>query len=230
MELSWRYRPLRRRFLPGNVFFENGDIECGYMTKQIATEEAGMDEPISELDYEFEDHEQEELIVCGAGGCDSVFEDTLSYESHYNSCHRNVCSVCNCSFPSSRTLDCHLEEKHDVLFSLMATSSMPYQCVVSGCSERFASPSDRRDHLIAVHQYPHDFVFIDKLEKKEKREAMETDETGRENTPVVRVPHVVSFGRGAKMWRSHRQRNKGKTGGSDFERKQEGTASPFFKT
>ena len=213
MELSWRFRPLKRRFLPGNVYFEDGDRCCAGFTKQIPTEEP--------LGVEFELHEQQSTaerrsIVCGAPGCDCVFGDTPSYESHYDSCHRNVCGVCSRSFPSSRALDRHLEETHDSLFGVLAASSMAYQCIVSGCTQRFVSPSQRREHLIEIHQYPYDYVFLDKSEDKMEDsgacEAMETDSGGRGSRgDVNRVPDVISFGRGAKtLCGSHRQKRKGR--------------------
>jgi hypothetical protein len=92
---------------------------------------------------------------------------------------------------------------------------MAYQCIVSGCTQRFKSPPERREHLIDVHQYPYDYVFLDKSENKTTDgatcEAMETDGGGR-----GQVPYVISFGRGAKtLCGNHRQKGKGRKSGKN---------------
>jgi len=43
----------------------------------------------------------------------------LRFENHYNSVHRNACSVCFRFFPNQHLLDLHLAEQHDQMFQLM---------------------------------------------------------------------------------------------------------------
>ena len=42
------------------------------------------------------------------------------YESHYNSVHKNVCSICRRFYPTNHLLDIHLLEWHDSMFELLA--------------------------------------------------------------------------------------------------------------
>uniref|UniRef100_A0A8C3EL61 Uncharacterized protein n=1 Tax=Corvus moneduloides TaxID=1196302 RepID=A0A8C3EL61_CORMO len=96
---------------------------------------------------------------CHISGCSQVFDTLESYEHHYNTLHRNVCSFCKRSFPSGNLLDIHILEWHDSLFQIMAEKQNMYQCLVEGCTEKFKSSKDRKDHLVTVHLYPADFRF-----------------------------------------------------------------------
>ncbi|KAL7992834.1 hypothetical protein Chor_017090 [Crotalus horridus] len=108
---------------------------------------------------------------CQIGGCSQVFNTLESYEHHYNMLHRNVCSSCKRSFPSTHLLDVHILEWHDSLFQIMAEKQNMYQCLVESCPEKFKSSKDRKDHLITVHRYPSDFRF-DKSLKAQRKEKM----------------------------------------------------------
>ncbi|KFP36687.1 Zinc finger protein 511, partial [Chlamydotis macqueenii] len=99
-----------------------------------------------------------------------------------------------------------------------------YKCLVEGCSEKFKSSKDRKDHLVAVHLYPADFRFDRPKKVKsvpmdvsvEMAEQCQVDpmETGpSENMEIPqpaaglavlekrlcksRVPSTVCFGQGA---------------------------------
>ncbi|NXJ68565.1 ZN511 protein, partial [Rostratula benghalensis] len=96
---------------------------------------------------------------CHISGCCQVFDTLEGYEHHYNTLHRNVCSFCKRSFPSGHLLDIHILEWHDSLFQIMAEKENMYKCLVEGCTEKFKSSKDRKDHLVTVHLYPADFRF-----------------------------------------------------------------------
>ncbi|NXI74706.1 ZN511 protein, partial [Anseranas semipalmata] len=98
-------------------------------------------------------------FCCHISGCSQVFDTLESYEHHYNTLHRNVCSFCKRSFPSGHLLDIHILEWHDSLFQIMAEKQNMYKCLVEGCAEKFKSSKDRKDHLVTVHLYPADFRF-----------------------------------------------------------------------
>ncbi|XP_010084538.1 PREDICTED: zinc finger protein 511, partial [Pterocles gutturalis] len=98
-------------------------------------------------------------FTCHISGCCQVFDTLDSYEHHYNTLHRNVCSFCKRSFPSGHLLDIHILEWHDSLFQIMAEKQNMYRCLVEGCVEKFKSSKDRKDHLVTVHLYPADFRF-----------------------------------------------------------------------
>ncbi|XP_030309247.1 zinc finger protein 511 [Calypte anna] len=96
---------------------------------------------------------------CHISGCCQVFDTLEGFEHHYNTLHRNVCSYCKRSFPSGHLLDIHILEWHDSLFQIMAEKQNMYKCLVEGCTEKFKSSKDRKDHLITVHLYPANFRF-----------------------------------------------------------------------
>nr|XP_033796700.1 zinc finger protein 511 isoform X2 [Geotrypetes seraphini] len=103
-------------------------------------------------------------FCCHVDDCSQFFDTLEGYEHHYNTLHRNVCSFCKRSFPSERFLDAHILEWHDSLFQVMSEKQNMYKCLVEGCTEKFKTSRDRKEHLIKVHLYPSDFRF-DKSEK-----------------------------------------------------------------
>ncbi|XP_071604963.1 zinc finger protein 511 isoform X2 [Heliangelus exortis] len=115
---------------------------------------------------------------CHISGCCQVFDTLEGFEHHYNTLHRNVCSYCKRSFPSGHLLDIHILEWHDSLFQIMAEKQNMYKCLVEGCTEKFKSSKDRKDHLVTIHLYPANFRF-DKPKK------------------VKRIPSTICFGQGA---------------------------------
>ncbi|XP_056387184.1 zinc finger protein 511 isoform X2 [Hyla sarda] len=96
---------------------------------------------------------------CQVADCAQLFDTLESFEHHYNTLHRNVCSTCKRSFPSVRLLDIHILEWHDSLFQIMAEKTSMFQCLVEGCMEKFETSGKRKNHLIKAHLYPSDFRF-----------------------------------------------------------------------
>lgn len=98
-------------------------------------------------------------FCCHIAGCSQLFDTLENYEHHYNAFHRNVCSSCKRSFPSTHLLDIHILEWHDSLFQILAAKQSMYQCLIESCTEKFKTFSDRKKHLVKVHGYPSDFRF-----------------------------------------------------------------------
>ncbi|WAR04088.1 ZN511-like protein [Mya arenaria] len=92
------------------------------------------------------------------------------YESHYNSCHRHVCSTCSRAFPIDHLLSMHMLENHDAMFAVLAEKQP--MCLLADCGSKFKDGKSRRNHMVKVHHYPANFRFD-------------------------RVPNNISFGHGA---------------------------------
>ncbi|XP_006880176.1 PREDICTED: zinc finger protein 511 [Elephantulus edwardii] len=160
---------------------------------------------------------------CQVAGCSQAFDTLESYEHHYHTLHRSVCSICKRAFPSSHLLDSHLLEWHDSFFQVLAEKQDMYQCLVEGCEEKFKTSRDRKDHMVRHHLYPTDFRF-DKPKKNKgylpataealgshgehsEGDVMEVCSEGHEMPPTVpvgetellpsRVPATICFGQGA---------------------------------
>ncbi|XP_063262248.1 zinc finger protein 511 isoform X2 [Prinia subflava] len=142
------FAPRRLHLGPQHPLFEDGDVHRHLYLQGVLTslEEVAERPKVSEFS-------------CHISGCSQVFDTLESYEHHYNTLHRNVCSFCKRSFPSGHLLDIHILEWHDSLFQIMAEKQNMYQCLVEGCTEKFKSSKDRKDHLVTVHLYPADFRF-----------------------------------------------------------------------
>uniref|UniRef100_U3J3D5 Zinc finger protein 511 n=1 Tax=Anas platyrhynchos platyrhynchos TaxID=8840 RepID=U3J3D5_ANAPP len=130
-------------------------------------------------------------FCCHISGCSQVFDTLEGYEHHYNTLHRNVCSFCKRSFPSGHLLDIHILEWHDSLFQIMAEKQNMYKCLVEGCTEKFKSSKDRKDHLVTIHLYPADFRFGRPKKVKRSHKCVLTD------VSLSRVPSTICFGQGA---------------------------------
>ncbi|XP_022093038.1 zinc finger protein 511-like isoform X2 [Acanthaster planci] len=217
---SWSYVPRRRRILPEDTFFQDGNLELSLAHKQMPIEDTEQDDYLT----------RHEDFKCHVIGCGQSFTTVLSYEVHYNGAHRNICHDCRRSYPSNHLLDIHVLESHDSLFEVMATKQPMYQCLVESCREKFADAQHRREHLIKDHHYPADFRFQKGIAKPRSpgkprqtgEEAMETEapvdgdthcdtvpatHSDRPKTTCVehqapvenrqrRVPVNISFGRG----------------------------------
>ena len=57
---------------------------------------------------------------CAQTGCRYAALDAFGLEAHYASAHAHVCDTCRRILPTSRLLEMHVLETHDVLFKLMA--------------------------------------------------------------------------------------------------------------
>uniref|UniRef100_A0A8C5QBI0 Zinc finger protein 511 n=1 Tax=Leptobrachium leishanense TaxID=445787 RepID=A0A8C5QBI0_9ANUR len=142
------FNPVRVRFPREHEFFEDGDVHRQLYLK-------GILQSIREV----EERTKVSEFRCQTTGCAQFFDTLESYEHHYNTLHRNVCSICKRSFPSARLLDIHILEWHDTFFQLMAEKENMYQCLVEGCLKKFKTSQERKDHLIKIHLYPSDFRF-----------------------------------------------------------------------
>lgn len=80
-------------------------------------------------------------FTCQVAGCCQVFDTLESYEHHYHTLHRNVCSFCRRAFPSVHLLDTHILEWHDSLFQILSER----QDMVGEAS---ASPRPECSHLV----------------------------------------------------------------------------------
>ncbi|XP_055517570.1 LOW QUALITY PROTEIN: zinc finger protein 511 [Leucoraja erinacea] len=133
--------------LRDDPFFEDGDIHRHLYLRNATSGAGEMERPkVSEF-------------CCHIAGCSQLFDTLENYEHHYNAFHRNVCSSCKRSFPSTHLLDIHILEWHDSLFQIMAAKQSMYQCLIESCTEKFKTFSDRKKHLVKVHGYPSDFRF-----------------------------------------------------------------------
>ncbi|XP_040293407.1 zinc finger protein 511 [Bufo bufo] len=140
-------------------FFEGGDVHRHLYLQDVFTSIAEVEAKSSISEF-----------PCEVADCDQLFDTLKSYEHHYNTLHRNVCSICKISFPSVRLLDIHIFEGHDSLFQIMAENTNMFQCLVEGCMEKFKTIGERRNHLIKSHLYPSDFQF-DKPERNKSEES-----------------------------------------------------------
>ncbi|XP_072281336.1 zinc finger protein 511 [Pyxicephalus adspersus] len=150
------FTPSTVRFSRDHDFFEDGDVHRHLYLEDVLT---GIGE--------VEQRPKVSEFHCQMAGCSQIFDTLESYELHYNTLHRNVCSTCRRSFPSARLLDVHILEWHDSLFEIMAEKTNMFQCLVEGCVEKFKTAAKRKDHLIKTHLYPSNFRF-DKPKKNKK--------------------------------------------------------------
>lgn len=147
-KLSWSWITTKRLMKTDSPLFEEGNIICCLATKHVTYKE-DVDDIL----------ERKPTFNCGIGTCDKSFQSLAEYESHYNSIHRNVCSICRRFYPSSHLLDIHLLEWHDSMFELMAEKQHMFQCLIPTCSMKLANRKQRKNHMIKVHKYPSNFRF-----------------------------------------------------------------------
>ncbi|XP_028401327.1 zinc finger protein 511-like isoform X2 [Dendronephthya gigantea] len=159
----WSFSPCKRMYPPGHAFFEDGDIFCSVLSKQIVL----PDDPV--------DLEHREEIVCDLIGCHQIFHNVDSYEAHYDSYHRNICLECRRTFPSNFLLELHILENHDVLFKLMSNAKYTHRCLVENCPDKFSDDAERKEHLVKVHKYPANFRF-NRPSRKQRKIAKDTSD------------------------------------------------------
>ncbi|XP_006147010.1 zinc finger protein 511 [Tupaia chinensis] len=136
------------RFPRDHEFFEDGDVQRHLYLQDVLTQVAEMPERPRVPEF-----------TCQVAGCCQVFDALEDYEHHYHTLHRNVCSFCKRAFPSEHLLDAHILEWHDSLFQILSEKQDMYQCLVEGCTEKFKTSKDRKDHMVRLHLYPADFRF-----------------------------------------------------------------------
>ncbi|CAH2321642.1 zinc finger 511 [Pelobates cultripes] len=178
---------LRVRFPREHEFFEDGDVHRQLYLKGILRSIREVEEGTKVAEFR-----------CQNEGCFQLFNTLESYEHHYNTLHRNACSICKRSFPSPRLLDIHILEWHDAFFQIMSEKDNMFLCLVEGCMEKFKTGRERKDHLIKVHLYPSDFRF-DKPQKNKSKTKQDRNvakalsmETDHMEEPAVESMDVVS--------------------------------------
>uniref|UniRef100_A0A2K6CYF8 Zinc finger protein 511 n=1 Tax=Macaca nemestrina TaxID=9545 RepID=A0A2K6CYF8_MACNE len=139
-------RPVR--FPREHEFFEDGDVQRHLYLQDVLMQVADAPEK-----------PRVPAFACQVAGCCQVFDALDDYEHHYHTLHGNVCSFCKRAFPSGHLLDAHILEWHDSLFQILSERQDMYQCLVEGCTEKFKTSRDRKDHLVRIHLYPVDFRF-----------------------------------------------------------------------
>ncbi|XP_057386456.1 zinc finger protein 511 isoform X2 [Balaenoptera acutorostrata] len=142
------FAPRLVRFPREHDFFEDGDVQRHLYLQDVLTQVGGAPERPRVPEF-----------TCQVAGCCQVFDALEDYEHHYHALHRNVCSFCKRAFPSGHLLDTHILEWHDSLFQILAERQDMYQCLVEGCTEKFRTSRDRKEHLVMRHLYPADFRF-----------------------------------------------------------------------
>ncbi|ORX91760.1 hypothetical protein K493DRAFT_48379, partial [Basidiobolus meristosporus CBS 931.73] len=220
------YVPRRRRIAPEDNFFVEGNLEARgcWLSKHARIPDEEIERTVAQLTKE-----ASLTLACHVPPCNGrlVYPHNAAYEAHYEAVHKHVCHDCSKTFPGSRWLDLHLEERHDPIFKIRSERGEKlYRCFVMDCERRFSEPRKRRLHLIEKHKYPKSFNFrivqtgLTKRWKApksgrshKKTSAMEivepeitTDSTSDDMDIVeltssmnsLRIPKNICFGRGAK--------------------------------
>lgn len=209
----WCWKILKRRLGPDAKLFQEGDLYCKLSAKYIPLDVLKDLQP-----------NRCDQFTCGLANCSQKFDGLSKYESHYNTCHRNVCQTCHRILPSSFLLDLHILETHDAMFKLMAEKQDMYQCLLESCGSKFCSTAARRDHMVKVHKYPSNYRFDrskhnrtpKNKEASNTAETMEIEHKTEQNTAAnkrifsYKVPKSISFGQGVSRGFVSRGRGRGK--------------------
>lgn len=223
-KLSWSWILKKRLLKINSPLFEEGNIFCSLASKKFTAFDDIEDIIQSTRKTEF---------PCGIGTCTKTFNSLAEYESHYNSVHKNVCSVCRRFYPTSHLLDIHLLEWHDTMFELLAEKQPMFQCLIPSCSTKLSSRKQRKDHMIKVHKYPSNFRFdrekknLNKKNNKDTSDKNTIDGSPEDSMMEVtiesnkmekskiqysyRVPENFSFGHGVSRG-FQRKRGRGRGG------------------
>ncbi|XP_070219545.1 zinc finger protein 511 isoform X2 [Bos mutus] len=220
----FRFAARQVRFPREHEFFEDGDVQRHLYLQDVITQVAA--EPERPRVPEF---------TCQVAGCCQAFDALEDYEHHYHTLHGNVCSSCKRAFPSGHLLDTHIQEWHDSLFQILAERQDMYQCLVEGCTEKFRTSRDRKEHLVTHHLYPADFRFDKPRKGRRPASQVSTEAIGEDRAPSEgdamevcseqaeahpepprerrvyshRIPSTVCFGQGASRgFKSTKKRSK----------------------
>ncbi|KAK9765323.1 hypothetical protein K7432_006435 [Basidiobolus ranarum] len=153
------YIPKRRKLAPEDNFFVEGNLEArGYwLTKHARIPDNEVQRTVAQLSKE-----ASLTLACHTSPCTGriIYPNNAAYEAHYEATHKHVCHDCSKTFPSSRWLELHIEERHDSIFKIrLERGEKLYRCFVMGCERKFSEPRKRKLHLIEKHKYPKSFNF-----------------------------------------------------------------------
>jgi len=102
---------------------------------------------------------------CDAEGCDMIFSTITALDEHVRLKHRFACATCGKHLPSSKWLEIHVLETHDVLFRSLAKSQPMYACPSPGCAFKTTTAEGRNMHYSQVHLRRHDDPTLHLLSK-----------------------------------------------------------------
>jgi hypothetical protein len=146
-------------------------------------------------------HRDFNKFSCQAPYCQVKFKQLIDCESHYNSVHRHVCSVCHRSLPSNFLLELHIQETHDSFFAVLSEKKPSYQCFLNTCPHLSSTSAERRDHAIKQHKFPPDFRFDDARKKGRKKA------TNPEKNRQKRSSSVTADSNGKSSWNKDNNKN-----------------------
>jgi len=221
------FRPLRRFFTPGDVFFQEGNRRCFSESKHFVKNEdiAQLSARLSQFTF-IEARSLSSVIACEVKGCKAAFSTTVAYELHLQASHWFSCKECRQTFPSNFLLDIHVIESHDNLFKAKREKGEAvFACLVESCCTKFSHEGDRKQHLLQSHNYPASFRFnigrknpwksvgtddnsysihtmvVEESDNSEAQECtkykMKATDSKRRDITSVSIPNAISFGRGS---------------------------------
>ncbi|XP_054738857.1 protein lethal(2)k10201 [Anastrepha obliqua] len=129
-------------------------------------------------------------FFCNVPGCQNVFEDAGTYQTHFNNVHRYLCSICRRSLPTAHLLDLHVSERHDSYFATrVERGEAMYACFLEECKQKMLTQEQRKDHCINIHKFPSNFRF-EYNEKKAPSTRNTSQNQKKQGTDPVGIPGV----------------------------------------
>lgn len=100
----------------------------------------------------------DKIIICNETPCknNKILLSNLNDHKKHN--HDNICSKCYHNFINNHLLNLHINECHDS-FDFYDDSIENLHCFESSCTILFNNHSQRKEHLINLHNYPNFFDF-----------------------------------------------------------------------
>lgn len=106
--------------------------------------------------YENDKINPQQYITCQQPPCANESIPIELYPSHVEQYHDHRCESCQKNLVNENFLQLHLEEYHN---PFQLGEGIQLRCLESQCPKKFASHSDRIEHLQIVHRYPSNFNF-----------------------------------------------------------------------
>lgn len=143
------------------------------------------------------------------GVADSAVQAMLDQYMEPSALSSFECVACRAPLPTARLLDIHVSELHDSYWAAQAANHLPvYMCLVEGCSQKFCTNEERRQHLIGHHKfaptYKFDRIHLRRRRRKGVKHPSQCDQVGAVDkmnldTSLTKlsleVPDQISFGR-----------------------------------